>query len=132
MSPRISLITLGVFDFKKSVAFYQQLGFVLSKHSSGDVAFFELKGTWLGLYPKDKLAEDAHVSFAGKGYQSISLAHNVKTKAEVDAAFQHVKKIGGKILKEPKDAFWGGYSGYFEDPDGYLWEVAWNPHFWVE
>lgn len=132
MESRISIITLGVEDLKKSTEFYKRLGFRLSKHSTEEIAFFELKGTWLALFPRDKLAEDANVNFGGNGYQSFTLAHNVKNREDVDALFQEIKRAGGVIVKQPQEAFWGGYSGYFKDPDGYLWELVWNPHFWPE
>ncbi len=131
MEPRLSMITLGVADVKKSTVFYRKLGFPLSKHSMKEISFFELKGTWLALYPKKELAKDAHVAFGKGGHQSVTLAHNVRSKKEADEVFRQAKKAGATVVKPLQDVFWGGYSGYFKDPDGYLWEVAWNPHFWV-
>lgn len=131
MKPRISMITLGVRDIAASVRFYEEgLGFPRME-SSPDVAFFTLNGTWLGLYGRDALAEDAGVSAQGQGFESFSLAHNVRSEAEVDAVVSQAVEAGATLVKKPQKAFWGGYSGYFKDPDGHLWEVAHNPHFWV-
>ncbi len=137
MEPRISLITLGVADLERARRFYVDgLGLPMRPESQASVVFIELNGLWLSLYSRAALAEDAQLSDAGNGEQGkfsgITLAHNVRSKAEVDALLQHVAQIGGKIVKPAQDAFWGGYSGYFSDPDGHLWEVAWNPHFWIE
>ena len=131
MQPRISMITLGVRDLEKSIAFYENgLGFPRME-SPPEVAFFTLNGTWLGLFGREALAEDAHVSPEGSGFNSFSLAHNVASEAEVDAVVQQAVDAGATVVKKPKKVFWGGYSGYFTDPDGHLWEVAHNPHFWV-
>lgn len=129
MKPKISLITLGVQDFQKSLHFYRDgLGFKTNNYKEGDeVVFFEMEGTWLSLFPKDKLAEDATVSEDGLGFNGITLAHNVKSKGEVDKVIKFAISNGAKIIKRPKEVSWGGYSGYFSDPDGYLWEVAYNP-----
>ena len=96
------------------------------------IAFFTTGGTWLSLYPRDKLAEDAEVEASGSGFRGFTLAHNVKTKGAVDGVMREAVAAGAQIQKQPVEASWGGYSGYFRDPDGFLWEVAWNPHFWVE
>jgi uncharacterized protein len=130
MQPRISMITLGVKDMKKSVAFYEKLGFT-RQNEDEDVAFFALNGTWLGLYGYDALAEDAQVSAKGEGFRGFSLAHNVKSEAQVDAVFAEAINAGAAPTKEPQKTFWGGYSSYFQDPDGYMWEVAYNPFFWI-
>ena len=125
------MITLGVQDMDKAVRFYQQgLGFPRMK-SSPEVAFFTLNGSWLGLYDRASLAEDAGVFAAGSGFPGFTLAHNVATRNEVDQILQQAVDAGGKLVKPAGEVFWGGYSGYFSDPDGYLWEVAHNPHFWV-
>ena len=130
MQPRISMITLGVNDLKRSITFYEALGF--SRIESPDtVAFFNLNGSWLGLYNKESLAEDAHVPAKGSGFSGFTLAHNVETEAEVDAIIEHALSIGATLSKPAQKVFWGGYSGYFKDPDGYLWEIAHNPFFWV-
>ena len=131
MKPRISMITLGVRDFATSVKFYEEgLGFPRME-SPPDVAFFTLNGTWLGLYGRKALAEDATVSAEGHGFESFTLAHNVSSEEEVDAVVDQAVAAGATLVKEPQKVFWGGYSGYFKDPDGHLWEVAHNPFFWV-
>lgn len=128
MKAKISIITLGVRDFGKALRFYQDLGFKTHKYKEGeDVVFFEMEGTWLALYPKEKLAEDATVSAEGSGFTGISLAHNVGSKEEVDEVFKLAISVGAKPIKKPQEVFWGGYTGYFSDPDGYLWEVSYNP-----
>lgn len=129
MRPKISVVTLGVRDFAKSLAFYREgLGFSPHIHKEGEEhVMFALEGTWLSLYPRDKLAEDATVRDDGRGFCGITLAHNVSSKTYADAVFARAVSAGAKPVKKPQDVFWGGYSGYFADPDGYLWEVAWNP-----
>ena len=131
MNPRISMITLGVRDLAASVKFYERgLGFPRMK-SPPEVAFFTLDGTWLGLYGRDALAEDATVSPKGSGFASFALAHNVHSEAEVDMVISQAIEAGATLVKKPQKVLWGGYSGYFKDPDGHLWEIAYNPHFWV-
>jgi len=131
MKPRISMITLGVRDLAASVKFYADgLGFPRME-SPPEVAFFTLNGTWLALYGRDALAEDAAVSAEGHGFESFALAHNVQSEAEVDEVMKQAVEAGASLVKKPQKVFWGGYSGYFRDPDGHLWEVAFNPHFWV-
>ncbi len=129
MEPYISLITLGVSDLVRSTAFYKQGLSLPTKEEFEGVIFLNLRGTWLALYPREALAADAHVSAAGKGFSGFTLAHNVKSKEAVDSVIEQAKAAGATILKPAQDTDWGGYSGYFVDPDGYLWEVAWNPHF---
>ncbi len=131
MKPRISMITLGVGDLAKSIRFYEKgLGFP-RMDSPPEVAFFTLNGTWLGLYGREALAEDAQVSPEGAGFEGFSLAHNVQSESEVDEVMAQAIEAGATLVKQPQKAFWGGYSGYFKDPDGHLWEVAHNPLFWV-
>ncbi|NOR73412.1 MAG: VOC family protein [Mariprofundaceae bacterium] len=130
MNPRISMITLGVADLQKSVAFYERLGFPRME-SPPEVAFFTLNGTWLGLYGRNALAEDANVSPEGSGFSGVTLSHNLKTEAEVDDLMAEATSAGAIITKPAQKAFWGGYHGYFKDPDGHLWEVAHNPFFWI-
>ncbi len=127
MKPKIGLITLGVGNLERSTAFYRDgLGFPTQGDYPG-VTFFVLEGTWLSLYPRAELARDAQVDEAGSGFRGFALAHNVSTKTEVDQILDQASKAGGTIVKRARDAEWGGYSGYFSDPDGFLWEVAWNP-----
>lgn len=131
MQPRISMITLGVNDLAKSIHFYEVgLGFP-RMDSPPEVAFFTLNGTWLGLFSRISLAEDARVSHEGTGFKGFSLSHNVASEAEVDAVFAQAIAAGATATKRPQKVFWGGYCGYFQDPDGHLWEIAYNPHFWV-
>ncbi|MCB0197474.1 MAG: VOC family protein [Anaerolineae bacterium] len=131
MKPRISMITLGVRDVAASVKFYEEgLGFPRME-SPPDVAFFTLNGTWLGLYGREDLAEDATVSPEGSGFAGFALAHNVASEEEVDTILSQAVAAGATLVKPGQKVFWGGYSGYFKDPDGYLWEVAHNPLFWV-
>ena len=129
MKSKISLITLGVSNLKKSIKFYKDgLGFKPSNYTEGDyVVMFKMEGTWLSLYPKEKLAEDITISSKGSGFGGFTLAHNVSSKKEVDKVFQLAVSCGAKAIKIPENVFWGGYSGYFSDPDGYYWEVAYNP-----
>jgi catechol 2,3-dioxygenase-like lactoylglutathione lyase family enzyme len=132
MEARISIITLGVIDLNTSIRFYRDgLGFPLREGSDG-IAFFELKGTWLALFPRAALAADANVPAQGEGFPGFTLAHNVRSKEEVDRVLQQAQHAGAFLRKPAADTDWGGYSGYFQDLDGYLWEVAWNPHFWIE
>ena len=129
MEPRVSFITLGVADLERAVRFYEQgLGLPRLK-TPPSVAFFELGKTWLSLWSRESLAEDAGVPSSGSGFRSFSLAHNVRSPAEVDALLAHVARFGGKVTKPSHRTDWGGYAGYFADPDGFLWEVAHNPDF---
>ncbi len=131
MQPRISMITLGVRDLAASIQFYEQgLGFPRME-SPPEVAFFTLNGTWLGLYGREALAEDAMVSAEGSGFEGFTLSHNVSTEKEVDELVQQAVAAGALLLKKPQPVFWGGYCAYFKDPDGHLWEIAHNPLFWV-
>ena len=131
MKPRISMITLGVRDVTASVKFYEEGLGLPRMDSPPDVAFFTLNGTWLGLYGREALAEDAAVAAEGHGFEGFSLAHNLESEAEVDALMVQAVAAGATLVKPPQKVFWGGYSGYFKDPDGHLWEIAYNPHFWV-
>ncbi|WP_035060778.1 VOC family protein [Andreprevotia chitinilytica] len=130
MEPRISFITLGVADLERAIRFYTDVLKLprVSPELEG-VAFFELGKTWLSLFPRAALAADAGVSAEGQGFAGFSLAHNVRSPEDADALMAEVAAGGGKIVKPAEKAFWGGYSGYFADPDGFLWEVAWNPDF---
>jgi catechol 2,3-dioxygenase-like lactoylglutathione lyase family enzyme len=127
MEPRISMITLGVADLARATQFYRDgLGLPANEKSDG-VVFFELKGAWLALYPTSDLATDAQVAPEGSGFSRVTIAHNVRTKEEVAQVLEQARAAGAVITREAQDAFWGGYYGYFTDPDGHVWEVAWNP-----
>ena len=133
MQPKMSIVTLGVDDLVVSTKFYREgLGLPYSSHSNEHISFFELKGTWLALFPLAQLAEDAKVDSKKGHFSGITLAHNVRAKEEVINILMLAQSAGGLITKEAEETLWGGYSGYFSDPNGYLWEVAWNPHFWIE
>ncbi|WP_046759007.1 VOC family protein [Kordia jejudonensis] len=128
MQPRITIIGLGVQDLKKSTAFYQEkFGWKLTSASNENISFFQLNGLLLSLYPKDKLAEDATVDPMGSGFKGFTLAYNTRTKEEVDEIFADLAQKGVKIVKQPEEVFWGGYSGYVADLDENLWEIAFNP-----
>ena len=128
MKPRINIITLGVENPERAVNFYEKgLGWEKSKTSSGDITFFKLNGIVLALYPAHLLAEDDNVPFEKPGFPGITLAYNTSSEAEVDAIIDEVEKLGATIIKRPQKVFWGGYSSYFRDPEGYLFEVAYNP-----
>jgi len=133
MEPRISIVTLGVNDLRRSYDFYSEIvGFPSERGIEGEIVFFNLNHMFLALYPRDKLAEDACVPNDGRGFSGVTLAYNVRTRQEVDAIIESLKKHGVKITKEPQETFWGGYDAYFQDPDGYSWEIAWIPSMWVE
>lgn len=131
MDPRITLITLGVKDLAKARAFYAEgLGWKQSSAGNEHVAFFQLNGGLaLGLFGRAALAEDAHITDVGSGFGGVTIAQNQRSKAEVDAVIAAAVEAGGTLLKPAQDVFWGGYSGYFADPDGHPWEIAWNPFF---
>ena len=129
MEQRLSLVTLGVSSLEASRAFYETLGWRASALSQGDVVFFQLNGLALSLYPHRLLADDARVPADRQGFSGVTLAHNCRSKEAVDKVFAQALAAGGRALKPPEEAFWGGYSGYFADPDGHVWEVAFNPHF---
>jgi catechol 2,3-dioxygenase-like lactoylglutathione lyase family enzyme len=129
LDPRISLITLGVEDVARATAFYERLGWKKSSARQDTVTFIKLKGTVLGLFARQSLAEDAHVENTTKGFSGITLAHNVTSERGVDAVYKFALSCGATPVKAPEKVFWGGYSGYFADPDGHLWEVAHNPFF---
>ena len=130
MQPRLTLVTLGVADVARARAFYEALGFKASTDSNPSVTFFDAGGVVLGLFGRAALAEDAHVANTAIGFSGIALAHNVRSDAEVDAVIAEAIAAGAKLVKAGQKVFWGGYSGYFADPDGHLWEVAHNP-FWT-
>ena len=130
MRQKLNLITLGVDDFERSLDFFEKgLGWKKSAASQGDFALFSLGGMILGLYPKKALAEDATVQPEGSGFPGITLSYNAKSEGEVDEVLKQVESLGATIVKPAQKVFWGGYSGYFKDFDGHLFEVAHNP-FW--
>lgn len=129
MEPRISFVTLGVTDLERSVRFYTEVLGLKRLNEHADVAFFELGRTWLALYPRHLLAADAGVPADGSGFPGFTLAHNVRNPELVDELLEQVGAAGARIVKPAAKADWGGRTGYFADPDGFLWEVAWNPHF---
>lgn len=126
---RVTLITLGVADLATARAFYARLGWVEHPQSQPSIAFFQMHGAVLGLFGLDDLAADQGRAGAALGTGAVTLAQNFATEAEVDAAFSAALTAGGTALKAPEKVFWGGYSGYWADPDGHVWEVAMNP-FW--
>jgi uncharacterized glyoxalase superfamily protein PhnB len=128
--PRINLVTLGVTDMPKMRAFYERLGFSASTASNPQVTFFNANGVVLGLFGHSELAADAQVeSGSVPEFRGVTLAWNVASEAEADAALAQAKTAGATIVKPAEKVFWGGYSGYFADPEGHLWEVAYNPFF---
>ena len=129
MQPRLTLVTLGVADMRRARRFYETLGFKASAASQDSVTFFDAGGVVLGLFGRAALAEDAHVKDSPAGFSAVALAHCVASEAEVDAVLAEAVAAGAKLLKPGQKVFWGGYSGYFSDPDGHLWEVAHNPFF---
>ena len=130
MRQKLNIITLGVNDFQKSLDFYENgLGWKKSSASQDSIAFFPLGGIVLALYPRHLLAEDALVDEHGGGFSGITIAYNTKSETEVDEVLAEVQKLGATLVKPAQKIFWGGYSGYFKDLDGHLFEVAYNP-FW--
>ncbi len=131
MNPRMSMVTLGVDDLPRAIRFYERgLGF--PRYGEGeDIAFFCLNGTWLGLYGRDALAADAGIESAGAGFRAFSISHNVDSEEKVDEVMRQAVEAGASMVKEPQKTSWGGYGGYFRDPDGHLWEVAHNPFTWI-
>lgn len=132
MEQRVSLVTLGVADLERARRFYEEgLGWRRGSDLPG-VVFFQTGGSIFALYPRDDLARDAGLpADAGAESGAIALAYNARNRDEVDAVLGEAESAGATILKPAEDAFWGGYSGYFADPDGHLWEVAWNPHWTI-
>ncbi len=128
MKPKLAIITLGVSNMATAKKFYEQgMGLIPEKESSDTITFYDMNGVWLSLYPEDKLAEDVTISPEGNGFSGVTIAHNEPSKEEVRKVIGEARRAGARIVKEPQDVFWGGYSGYFEDPDGHLWEIAYNP-----
>ena len=135
MEQRLSMITLGVADLERAVAFYENVIGWKAAPGPSEIAFFDLGGVVFSLYPHADMAKDMNGPAGdgdGVGYQGFALAHNVRRKEDVDAIFARLKEHGATIVKVPEDVFWGGYSGYFSDPDGHSWEVAYNPHWAIQ
>lgn len=139
MKPRIHVLTLGVSDLERSLKFYRDglglptEGIVGQEFEHGSVVFFELSGgLTLALYPSEYLSKDANVPATQQRLGAVSIGHLVGSKEEVDAVMTQAGQAGAVMVDPARDRFWGGYSGYFHDPDGHLWEVAWNPHWTTE
>ncbi|MFA6139500.1 MAG: VOC family protein [Hyphomicrobium sp.] len=132
MEPRLSLITLGVADIARARRFYEALGFTAARASQESVSFFPAGGVVLALFGRRALAEDAAVADSAPGFSGIALAHNARSEADVDKALADAVGAGAKLIKPAGKTFWGGYAGYFADPDGHLWEVAHNPYFTLD
>jgi predicted lactoylglutathione lyase len=129
MDQRITLITLGVSDLDRARTFYERLGWTRSVKAAEGVAFFQCGGMALALWPWPDLAADAGIPAERSGHPRVALALNCRSKAEVDAAMAEAIAAGATPLKPPEDTFYGGYGGYFADPEGHIWELAWNPGF---
>ncbi|MBI1406276.1 MAG: VOC family protein [Caulobacter sp.] len=136
MKPRVSVITLGVDDLDAAVAFYRDglglptEGVVGREFEHGAVAFFDLQsGLRLALWARADIAHDTGLTLTTHSPTSLTLGHNVGSRGEVDRVMAHAERAGARVLKPAQDAFWGGYTGYFQDPDGHIWEVVWNPDF---
>ncbi len=128
MEQRITFITLGVNDLKTSIDFYEnKFGWKRSEISNDDLIVFQLNGIHLTLYSREELAKDATVNPAGTGFKGFTISYNANSEKEVDELINGLKTKGVQIIKEPQKVFWGGYSSYVADPDGYLWEIAFNP-----
>lgn len=139
MKPRVSVVTIGVDDLERAVAFYRDGlglrtdGIIGREFEYGAVAFFDLQpGLKLALWPRSSIAHDTGISTTPRSPTEFTLGHNVGSKQEVDAVMAQARKAGAVIVKEAHETFYGGYAGYFQDPDGHLWEVVWNPAFAVE
>jgi catechol 2,3-dioxygenase-like lactoylglutathione lyase family enzyme len=138
MKPRITLLTIGVDDLERSLRFYRDglglktEGIVGKQYEHGAVAFFDLQpGLKLAIWPRRSISRDSGLPPGSASATEFTIGHNVRSKAEVDAVMEQAGKAGAAVVKPAQDTFWGGYAGYFQDPDQHLWEVAWNPQ-WVE
>ncbi len=129
MAQRISIITLGVDNLNISREFYECLDWRRSMANTEGIVFFQTGGMALALFPRGELAKDANIPPEGHGFSGMTLAYNTRSREEVDSLLAQAQAAGARILKPGQEASWGGYSGYFSDPDGFLWEVAWNPYF---
>ena len=138
MKPRITVITIGVDDLERSLRFYRDglglttEGIIGKEFEHGAVAFFDLQaGLKLGIWPRKSISHDSGLPLSGPGPTEFTLGHNVSSKAEVDAVMAQAQRAGATIVKPAKETFWGGYAGYFQDPDRHVWEVVWNPQLQV-
>lgn len=129
MKQRINIVSLAVKDLERSVKFYLDLGWKKSKASEGNIVFFQLNGLVMGLYPRHLFEEDTTVPFSKEGYAPFTLAYTAQSEKEVDEVIALAVKSGATLIKSPQKVFWGGYSSYFADPDGFLWEVAYSSVF---
>jgi uncharacterized protein len=129
MEQKVTLLTIGVTDLARSTAFFEQLGWRRSFTRAEGVSFFHCGLIVISLFPRSDLAKDAGISAEGTGFSGIAIAYNTRSRDEVDTVLAEAKQAGGEIVKPAQEAFWGGYSGYFRDLDGHLWEIAWNPGF---
>lgn len=136
MKSRITVITLGVDDLQKSLEFYRDglglatEGIIGKEFEHGAVVFFDLQnGLKLALWPRASIAHDTGISQSAASPTEVTIGHNVRTKEEVDAVMEQARRAGARIVKPAQKTFWGGYAGYFQDPDQHLWEVVWNPHW---
>ncbi len=136
MKPRVTVITIGVDDLGRSLAFYRDGlglatdGIVGEQFVHGAVVFFDLQpGLKLALWPRDAIARDAGIAKSPTGASEFTLGHNTSSREEVDAVMEQALRAGARIVKGAQDTFWGGYAGYFQDPDDHLWEIVWNPQF---
>jgi len=139
MKPRITVLTIGVDDLEKSVRFYRDGlglrtdGIIGKEYEYGAVAFFELQnGVKLGLWPRKSISQDTKITLTSPSPTEFTIGHNVNSKKEVDDVMAQAKKAGANIIKPAQDTFWGGYAGYFQDPDGHLWEIVWNPEWEIQ
>jgi len=133
MEQRMTFITLGVEDLNQSIDFYEnKFGWKRSELSNESIIFYDLNGTYLALYDREKLAKDVNVDPLGNGFRSFTMAYNTRSEKEVDNLIENLRKQGVQVIKEPQKVFWGGYSSYIADPDGNLWEIAFNPYLKIE
>ncbi|WP_168381009.1 VOC family protein [Modicisalibacter radicis] len=133
MEQRVSLVTLGVSDLARARRFYEAgLGWRVGQAVEGEVVFFQLNGLILSLFHRDALARDAGITRPGAGFGGIALAYNARSREDVDGVLAEARRAGGNLIKPAQETSWGGYSGYFTDPDGHLWEVAHNPYFPID
>ena len=125
----MTFITMGVEDLKQSIDFYEhKFGWKRSELSNESIIFYDLNGTHLALYDREELAKDVNVDPLGNGFRSFTMAYNIRSEKEVDDLIEKLRKQGVQVIKEPQKVFWGGYSSYIADPDGNLWEIAFNPY----